>query len=82
MEGPDDNMIRTQISVDRETYERAKEAAHRQGISFAELVRRGLAQELAREESDQPWMSFAGALEGEVHDSQSVDEVVYGRKEP
>jgi hypothetical protein len=75
-------MIRTQISVDSETYQRARRVAQRQGISFAELVRRGLAHELALEDSEQPWMSFAGALEGEIHDSESVDEVVYGRSEP
>lgn len=75
-------MIRTQISVDAETYERAKAAARRQGISLAELVRRGLDEVLSREDPVRPWMSFAGALEGEVDDSESVDVVVYGRAEP
>jgi hypothetical protein len=74
-------MIRTQISVDAETYERAKEAARRRGISLAELVRRGLAEVLSRERVDRPWMAFAGSLEGEPADSESVDEVVYRRAE-
>lgn len=75
-------MIRTQISVDPETYEKAKAVARRKGISVAELVRRGLAEELSRERVDQPWMVYAGTLEGEVGDSGSVDEIVYGRVEP
>jgi hypothetical protein len=75
-------MIRTQISVDAETYQRAKEAARRRGISLAELVRRSLAESLSRERVDRPWMAFAGRLEGEPGDSESIDEVVYGRAEP
>ncbi len=75
-------MIRTQISVDAETYEKAKAVARRKGISLAELVRRGLAEELSKEQTDQPWMAYSGTLEGEAADSESVDEVVYGRVEP
>ncbi len=75
-------MIRTQISVDEQLYERAKEVARRQGISLAELVRRSLAEAVAREPSDKPWMAFAGAFEGDEGDSASVDEVVYDRETP
>jgi len=75
-------MIRTQISVDEQLYERAKEVARRQGISLAELVRRSLAEAVAREPSDKPWMAFAGVFEGDEGDSASVDEVVYDREAP
>jgi hypothetical protein len=78
----DDNMIRTQISVDAELYARAKEVARRRGISLAELCRRSLAEAVAREPDEQPWMSFAGILAGQEGDSTSIDEVVYGRETP
>lgn len=73
-------MIRTQISVDEETYARAKDAARRQGISLAELCRRSLAETLARESSSHPWMVYVGSLEGRTEDSATVDDVVYGRE--
>lgn len=76
-------MIRTQISVDEELYERAKELAQRQGISLAELCRRGLREAISREPSDKPWMAYAGTIDdGHPDDSSTVDEVVYGRDEP
>jgi hypothetical protein len=75
-------MIRTQISVDQELYERAQALARRQGIPLAELCRRGLKELLAREPSDKPWMAYAGILEGEEGDSSTVDKVVYNRAEP
>lgn len=75
-------MIRTQISVDKKLYDRAKEAARRRGISLAEFCRRSLEDALAREPVDKPWMSYCGILEGDRGDSGSVDEVVYGRSEP
>ena len=77
-----DNMIRTQISVDRELYERAKSMARRQGISLAELCRRSLRETLSREPVNKPWMAYAGILDGEADDSGTVDEVVYGRSSP
>lgn len=75
-------MVRTQISVDEELYARAKEVARSQGISLAELCRRGLQEMVAQEDSDKPWMRYAGVLGGEPEDSASVDEVVYGRGTP
>jgi len=76
-------MIRTQVSLDADVYARAKEEAQRRGISFAELVRRALAQLLAPRESDQPWMPLAGSLsDGGPEASQSVDATVYGRERP
>jgi hypothetical protein len=75
-------MIRTQISFDKELYDRAKGAAKRQGVSLAELCRRGLTEAVARSDSRHPWMSFVGIVDGEPNDSSSVDEVVYGRQAP
>ena len=78
----DDNMIRTQISVDEGLYQRAKSLAKRRGISLAELCRRSLEETLGREPSDQPWLAYAGIVEGDEDDSMSVDHVVYGREAP
>ena len=75
-------MIRTQISVDQELYHDAKELAGRQGISLAELLRRSLREKLAREPKGAPWMEFAGIIEGNEDDSESVDQVVYRREIP
>lgn len=77
-----DNMVRTQISLDEELYRRAKQLARREGISFAELCRRGLQEVVGRAPSDKPWMASAGIFEGHAGDSASVDEVVYGRERP
>ena len=75
-------MIRTQISVDEELYERAKEAARRESISFAELCRRSLAEALSRQPRDKPWMAYVGMFDGSPEDSVTVDDVVYGRTSP
>ena len=75
-------MIRTQISVDDELYRRAKVVARRNGISLAELCRRSLQAVVAKEPSDKPWMAFAGIVEVTLSDSDSVDDVVYGREAP
>ena len=75
-------MIRTQISVDEELYDRARSLARRRGISFAELCRRGLDELLAREPSEKPWMAYAGVIEGREDDSVTVDDVVYRRDAP
>jgi cytidylate kinase len=75
-------MVRTQISLDKELYGRAKRVAKRHGVSFSELCRQGIAEIVARESSNMPWMRYAGIVEGEIDDSASVDEVVYGREQP
>lgn len=75
-------MIRTQISVDKDLYDRARNVARRQGISIAELCRRGLAELVAREPSERPWMAYAGIFDGEPGDSEGIDDVVYGRVAP
>lgn len=68
-------MIRTSISLDQELYSRAKSMARRQGISLAELCRRSLRETVSKEQVDRPWMACAGVLEGEPHDSETVDDV-------
>lgn len=76
-------MIRTQISLDSDTYERAKAEARRRGISFAELVRRCLRQTLRPRDARQPWMRHAGSLEsGDPDANATVDDVLYGRTRP
>lgn len=75
-------MIRTQISLDETLYKRAKRAAKRQGVSLAELCRRGVAEVVARDDTDHPWMGYIGVIDGEPDDSTSVDEVVYRRGAP
>lgn len=68
-------MIRTQVSFDTDLYARARASAKRHGISMAELCRRAVAEVVARESSNQPWMSFAGVFDGSENDSESVDSV-------
>lgn len=76
-------MVRTQISLDSDLYEHAKKEARRRGISFAELVRRSLAQTLAPRDAEQPWMRFAGSFAtGDPDSSTKIDDVVYGRERP
>ena len=85
-------MIRTQVSLDDDEYRSAKREAKRQGISLAELVRRGLSLVLASARrdapspdagTDKPWMRHAGCLRsGDPDSSGSVDAIVYGREQP
>ncbi len=75
-------MIRTRISFDADLYARVRATAERHGISMAELCRRAVAEVIARESPDRPWMSFAGIFDGNEKDSESVDSVVYDREAP
>jgi hypothetical protein len=76
-------MVRTQISLDKKAYREAQREARRQGISFAELVRRALARTLGERRRESGWMRFAGAFRsGDAEASRSVDAVVYGREKP
>lgn len=77
-----DNMIRTQISVDKSLYQRAKRAARRRGISIAELCRQGLEKVVANDMPDRPWMELAGIFEGKPDDSISIDSQLYGQDHP
>jgi hypothetical protein len=75
-------MIRTQISFDKALYERAKRTAKRQGVSLSELCRRSVAEAVAHDDTDKPWMRYAGTVDGDLDDSTRVDEIVYGRNAP
>lgn len=76
-------MVRTQISLEEHEYELAKQEARSLGISVAELVRRAIRLMLVPPESDdKPWMRYAGLVDsGDARSSQSIDEIVYGRKD-
>ena len=54
-------MIRTQIQLEAEQYERLKALAARQSKSFAQLVREGVDHVLAAEERQSAWERFLGA---------------------
>ena len=74
-------MIRTQISLDEREYSLAKKEAHSIGISVAEFVRRAVREALPAKGQGR-WMKYAGFVEsGDPHSSQSIDAVVYGRKD-
>ncbi len=73
--------IRTQISLSEREYKLAKKEAKRLGISLAEFLRRGLRLQLPIDR-EKPWMRFIGMVEsGDNNSSQSLDELVYGRKD-
>lgn len=73
-------MIRTQISLDAEVYEEAKEYAAESGISLAEFCRQSVTEHLVKYRKAGPIARFAGIYEGNPDDSSSVDEVVYGKR--
>jgi hypothetical protein len=74
-------MIRTQISLSKQDYRRAKKEAKRLGISLAELFRRSL-KSILPEETDRSWMRYRGLIaSGDPHSSRKIDDVVYGRKD-
>lgn len=54
-------MIRTQIQLEPEQYERLKALAARQSKSFAQLVREGVDHILAAEQRDFAWDRFLAA---------------------
>lgn len=74
-------MIRTQVSLDEQDYLLVKKEAQALGISVAELVRRAIRQVLPHSPKA-AWMRYAGMVEtGDPRSSQSIDEIVYGRKD-
>lgn len=76
-----DNMIRTQVSFDKEEYILAKKAAKAQGVSVAYFLRLALRDKLPASESA-PWMRYAGMVEsGNSQSSQTIDDIVYGSKD-
>ena len=54
-------MIRTQIQLEPNQYERLKALATRRSISVAKLVREGVDHVLASEKTDANWERFLGA---------------------
>ena len=76
-----DNMLRTQISLDKDEYDLAKMQAKALGISLAEFIRRAVREQLPVR-GEGAWMKYAGFVEtGDLHSSQSIDELVYGTKD-
>ena len=76
-----DNMIRTQVSLDKNEYDSAKKQAAVLGISLAEFIRRAVREHLPVN-CDRPWMKYAGFVEtGDRRSSESIDEIVYGAKD-
>lgn len=63
------------------TYELATKVAKELGISVAEFVRGAIRNALSLA-GQEPWMKYAGFVEsGNSNSSQSIDEIVYGRKD-
>ena len=54
-------MIRTQIQLEAEQYERLEALAARQSKSFAQLVREGVEHVLAAEHRESAWERFLAA---------------------
>jgi Ribbon-helix-helix protein, copG family len=74
-------MVRTQISLSKAQYDRAKREARRLGISLAELFRRALAAVLPRD-SHKPWMKYRGLVtSGDKDSSRKIDDLIYGGKD-
>lgn len=81
MPGSGDNMIRTQVSLEKHEYDLARRQARTLGISVAEFVRRAIRKELPIED-DAPWMQYAGfVVSGDSQSSQNIDDVIYGQKD-
>jgi ribbon-helix-helix CopG family protein len=77
----DDNMIRTQVSLDEKEYAQAKKEARVLGISVAEYVRRAIRETLPSRGGG-AWMRYAGFVEsGDPRSSRSIDGIVYGAKD-
>ena len=55
-------MIRTQIQLERDQYERLKELAARQSKSISQVVREGVDRLLAAERSETAWDRFLSAV--------------------
>ena len=76
-----DNMIRTQISLDKDEYDRAKTEAAALGISIAEFIRRAVREQLPVP-GEGAWMKYAGFVEtGNPHSSETIDYLIYGTKD-
>jgi Ribbon-helix-helix protein, copG family len=72
------SMVRTQVNLDEDEYERAKREARLRGITVAEFMRRAVRRALAPQ-GEPPWMKYAGDVDsGDPHSSQHIDDVIYG----
>ena len=72
------NVIRTQISPDRNEYDLAKMQSAALGISVAEFIRRAVRETLTVR-GEGAWVKYAGFAEnGDPHSSQSIDGLVFG----
>jgi|HubBroStandDraft_5_1064220.scaffolds.fasta_scaffold124210_2 hypothetical protein len=81
MKSAGDNVIRTQISLDKDEYDLAKMQAEAIGISLAEFIRRAVREHLPVR-GEGAWMKYAGFVTtGDPCSSQSIDELVYGTKD-
>ena len=76
------NMIRTQIQLESQTYEKLKAKSKGSGKSISEIVRQSLDQTIESQECDQKWVralnslgKFASGLDNlaEKHDEHLGD---------
>ncbi|MFN8224392.1 MAG: CopG family transcriptional regulator [Gaiellales bacterium] len=70
-------MKRTTVMLPDEVSARLRYEARRRGVSIAEVVREAVEQHLPGEPDAKP-LSFVALGEGQVRDSERVDEVVRG----
>src|ERR1700722_7274019 len=76
-----DNMIRTQISLEKEEYQLAKKEAKARGISVAHFVRMAVRDKLPAKDAA-PGMRYHGDGEsGDPNSTPTTDEIVYGAKD-
>ena len=74
-------MIRTQISLSENDYQKAKAEAQKLGISLAEFFRKALKAALPVK-TEKPWMKYCGMVtSGDPNSSQKVDDLIYGLKD-
>ncbi|MGH7541407.1 MAG: CopG family transcriptional regulator [Gemmatimonadota bacterium] len=66
------SMVRTQIQLTIEQHERLRALATREGVSLAELVRRGVNAVLSESERHERWAHLLGAA-GSLHDPSATD---------
>jgi hypothetical protein len=75
-------MARLTTRFDAEEYLLVKRQAQVLGISLAEFVRRAIRDKLLVSKNA-PWMRYVGMVSsGDPNSSLSIDEIVYGSKQP
>jgi hypothetical protein len=73
-------MKRLQIHIEEELDDALAVAAVQQGTSKAALIRQVVAERYASaEDGREALLSMSGMFKGSPNDSESIDEVVYGR---